>query len=142
MCDEKETKAPNVPPMGFLFEDLTLDRDRKSVPDVWERNRKSSMLIADVLNNFEANSDNNSTISRIEFAEIIYKCLLHNNQWTHYLHEYTSQSSADLFYHIFRTGADALECYPIVENMVSNIINKLKQFGLPNEFYLSIPCTC
>ena len=54
--------------MGFLFYDLNLDRDRNSIPDVWERNRKSSKLISDILNNYDYHQENLSVFTRYEFA--------------------------------------------------------------------------
>lgn len=120
--------------------DLTLDRDRNCVPNLVERNRKISEMLADIINRYNDILDNIDDIDinshdKVEKipCEIFNDCLAKNAQMTHYFHEYIKKSGADIIWKEWeKLNSDCQPVYPSNQYIIEKFINDNK---LPKNFY-------
>ena len=138
--EEKEKNIKNnITHCVFGFNaDLNLDRDRNCVPDLNERNQKTSRIIAYILNNRTILY--NITPSDIhpfldKFPSEIINLLGKNYGVTYYLHNYITKEGANLIWAEWKKNPEnsgKQPCYIDTEKTIKNFILTRK---LNEDFY-------
>ena len=138
--EEKEKNIKNnITHCFFGFNtDLNLDRDRNCIPDLNERNQKTSRIIAYILNNRtilynQTPSDIHSYLDKFP-SEILY-LLGKNYGVTYYLHNYISKEGANLIWSEWKKNPENNEKQPCYIDIEKNIKNFILAKKLNEDFY-------
>ena len=121
---------------GFNL-DLELDRDRKCILNVKERNLLISQIIANILNNFDLyrlsiNDREKELLDK--FPEKIYNCLDKNYSITYNLHYYINENGANLIWkQLLKNNEDLEKKYPIYK--INEVKDFIKEKKLSDDFY-------
>lgn len=123
---------------GFNL-DLELDRDRKCVIDIYERNKKICKIISYILKNFETIKKSlqpNDTILLDKFLEGVYYCLQNDYQFIYYLNNEVEIGGVNLLWNYMEKINDSNKGkYPV--NNINYINTFIYEKNLPKDFY---PC--
>jgi hypothetical protein len=134
--NSEATSTPSSPFCGYNFIQLDLDRDRRSIPDVWNRNEKSSQLHANIANNYQQLKLQHGSILN-NYFEKIYDALSHNNYWVHFIFKYLNPVTFNKFFELFQHyNSDKQDVQPCYSGRESGILQKLQEYGLNKDFYL------
>ena len=138
--EEKEKNIKNnITHCFFGFNaDLNLDRDRNCVPDLNQRNQKTSQIISYILNNRsilynKVSSDIHNFLDN--FPKEILTLLGKNYGVTYYLHNYINKEGANLIWAEWKKNSEnsgKQPCYIDTEKNVKNFILNKK---LNDDFY-------
>ena len=138
--EEKEKKAKNtITHCVFGFNaDLVLDRDRNCVPDLNQRNQKTSQIIAYVLNNRtvlynQISSDIHPFLD--DFPKVILSILGQNYGITYYLHNYLTREGANLIWAEWKKNPDNNGKQPCVVDTEKSVKNFILSKKLNEDFY-------
>ena len=138
--EEKEKNIKNnITHCVFGFNaDLNLDRDRNCVPDLNERNQKTSKIIAYILNNRSVLY--NQTSSDIHpfldnFPKEILALLGKNYGVTYYLHSYINKEGANLIWAEWKKNPENSGKQPCYIDAEKNIKNFILNKKLNDDFY-------
>ena len=118
--------------------DLTLDRDRNCVPDLNQRNQKTSQIIAYILNNRSV-LYNKTSVELYPFLdnfpkEILY-LLAKNYGVTYYLHNYINREGANLIWAEWKKNPNNNGKQPCYIDCEKNIKNFILNKKLNEDFY-------
>lgn len=96
---------PNELKYGYNIIDIELDRDRRCVPNVWDRYRRTSQLLADVLDNRVENQRKYPAATKPlnNMLNEVYDMLAKNHLDTYYFYEYVSAQLANQLFLIFKS---------------------------------------
>lgn len=138
--EEKEKNIKNsITHCVFGFNaDLKLDRDRNCVPDLNERNQKTSQIIAYILNNRsilynQTSSDIHPYLDK--FPKEILSLLGQNYGITYYLHNYLNREGANLILAEWKKNPDNNGKQPCYIDTEKNIKNFILNKKLNDNFY-------
>ena len=138
--EEKEKNIQNsITHCVFGFNaDLKLDRDRNCVPDLNERNQKTSQIIAYILNNRtvlynKTSSDIHPFLDNFP-KEILY-LLGKNYGITYYLHNYINREGANLIWAEWKKNPDNSGKQPCTTDVEKSIKNFILNKKLNEDFY-------
>ena len=138
--EEKEKNIKNtITHCFFGFNtNLKLDRDRNCVPDLNERNQKTSQIIAFILNNrLTLYNQTSSEIHQFldNFPKEILQLLGKNYGVTYYLHSYINKEGANLLWHEWKKNPDYNGRQPCDNATEKNIKNFILNKKLNDDFY-------
>lgn len=138
--EEKEKNIKNhITNTVFGFNvDLNLDRDRNCVPDLNERNQKTSKIIAYILNNRDILY--NQTPSDIhpyldKFPKEILSLMGQNYGITYYLHNHLTKEGANLIWAEWKKNPDNNGRQPCYVDAEKNLKNFILSRKLNDDFY-------
>ena len=138
--EEKEKNIKNnITHCVFGFNaDLKLDRDRNCVPDLNQRNQKTSQIIAYILNNRSVlynkiPSDIHPYLD--SFPKEILRLLGQNYGITYYLHNYINREGANLIWSEWKKNTDNNGKQPCYIDTEKNIKNFILNKKLNEDFY-------
>ena len=126
---------------GYNIIEIDLDRDRRCIPNVWDRYLRTSRLLADVLDNRVENQRNypaaTTTLNNMLYE--IYGMLAANHSDTHYFHKYVTAELADQLFLIFQSKLQAAgknyEAMPLRPEYANDIEKKMRDQHITSAVY-------
>jgi hypothetical protein len=132
---------------GFNLITIDLDRDRRCIPNVWDRYRLTSQLLANVQNNRTENQLNcpEAITALNEMLYKIYDLLAEGHGEVWFFHEYVSVQLADELFSIFQSKLQAAgknaEAMPIIPGLDNAVEKQMKDQHITSSVYPYETCS-
>lgn len=126
---------------GYNIIDIDLDRDRRCIPDVWNRYRRTSELLADVLDNSAENQRkyHRATTALNNMLFEVYDMLSKNHLDVYYFYQHVSARLADQLFLIFKSklqeAGKNIDAMPIRPENVHIIEKEMRDQNVTSSIY-------
>ena len=126
---------------GFNIITIDLDRDRRCIPNVWDRYRRTSQLLADVQNNREENQRKYPEFSEAlgEMLKEVYDMLAIGHSEVYFFHEYVSVKVADELFLIFKSklqeAGKNVNAMPVTADVANTLEKEIRDRHISSSVY-------